>query len=282
MIRKSTIIAIIVVALLLLTSYLSKTEFPLPAENPEIGAVQTREIEGVIRLITPVPEEITLPAKISGEAPGTWFFEAQFPADVVDGSGAVIASGLATADGEWMTENYVPFTLVIKGAATERVEGKIIFRKSNPSGLEENDAQVSLPIFINPSVVVPEEVTDTVTLKVYFGVQGENDCSKVQYIERTIPKTAEVAKAALTELLRGPVEDPKLITNINPGTKLNGVIIRSGTAYADFDSGLNKDIGGSCRIAAIRAQITETLKAFPTIKNVVISVGGETEAILEP
>jgi len=282
MIRKSTIIAIIVVALLLIASYFVKPKFPLQTENPEISVVETREIGGVIRLITPVSEEITMPAVISGEAPGTWFFEAQFPVDVIDSSGAVIASGLATADGEWMTENYAPFTLVIKGAVAERAEGRIIFRKSNPSGLEENDAQVSLPIFINPSVVTPEEVTDISTLKIYFGIQGEDDCSKVQYIERTVPKTAEVAKAALTELLRGPVEDPKLITSINPDTKLNSVIIRNGTAYADFNSGLNKDIGGSCRVTAIRAQITETLKQFPTIKNVVISVNGETEAILEP
>jgi len=35
-------------------------------------------------------------------------------------------------------------------------------------------------------------------------------------------------------------------------------------------------------VTAIRAQITETLKQFPTVENVVISIDGRTEDILQP
>jgi len=41
-------------------------------------------------------------------------------------------------------------------------------------------------------------------------------------------------------------------------------------------------VAGSCRVGAIRAQIEETLKQFPTVQNVIISVNGNTENILEP
>ena len=278
MFKKSVIFAaVIIVALAAASYFLLKARENRPAEVAPGAPVA----EEPVRLTSPL-DETSLPLVIKGEARGYWFFEAQFPIEVVSDSGAVISTGIASADGEWMTENYVPFTAVIKGGVTERTRAKIILRRNNPSGLEENAGQVSVPIVIIP-YKAPEEAADTTTLKVYFSVEGEEDCSKVQYIERIIPKTQEVGKAAILELLKGPGgDDSKLFTSINPETKLNKVTIKNSVAYADFNSGLNKNIGGSCRVAAIRAQITETLKQFPTVKDVVISVNGKTAAILEP
>ena len=54
------------------------------------------------------------------------------------------------------------------------------------------------------------------------------------------------------------------------------------TAKVDFDETMEKGMGGSCRVSAIRAQITETLKQFSTVKDVIISVNGRTEDILQP
>ncbi|MBU3925210.1 GerMN domain-containing protein, partial [Patescibacteria group bacterium] len=56
----------------------------------------------------------------------------------------------------------------------------------------------------------------------------------------------------------------------------------NGIAKVDFDERLEFQAGGSCRVAAIRAEITETLKQFPTVNNVVISINGRTEDILQP
>jgi spore germination protein GerM len=42
------------------------------------------------------------------------------------------------------------------------------------------------------------------------------------------------------------------------------------------------EVGGSCRVSGIRNQIIQTLKQFPTIKNVVISVEGNSEEALQP
>lgn len=50
----------------------------------------------------------------------------------------------------------------------------------------------------------------------------------------------------------------------------------------DFDERLEFQVGGSCRVAAISAQIRETLKQFPQVKEVIISINGRTEDILQP
>jgi spore germination protein GerM len=72
-------------------------------------------------------------------------------------------------------------------------------------------------------------------------------------------------------------------TSINQGVKLQSLNIREdGTAFVDFDEQLQAGVGGSCKVSAIRAQITETLKQFPTVKNVIISINGRTEDILQP
>jgi spore germination protein GerM len=51
---------------------------------------------------------------------------------------------------------------------------------------------------------------------------------------------------------------------------------------ADFNERLEYQVGGSCRVSAIRAQISETLKQFPTIKDVIILINGRKEDVLQP
>src|SRR3989339_636030 len=64
----------------------------------------------LIRLDSPVPnEEISSPLVITGEARGTWFFEASFPVVLTGQNGLIIAEGFATAESEWMTEDFVRF-----------------------------------------------------------------------------------------------------------------------------------------------------------------------------
>lgn len=90
---------------------------------------------------------IASPLTVRGEAVGTWFFEASFPVYLVDWDGRIIGEGLATAAGDWMTPDYVPFTArieFVKPSYGER--GALILKKDNPSGLPEHDAAVEIPI----------------------------------------------------------------------------------------------------------------------------------------
>ena len=58
--------------------------------------------------------------------------------------------------------------------------------------------------------------------------------------------------------------------------------IKNKVAYVDFNSNLNKGVGGSCKVIAIKSQIENTLNNLPDIDSVVISVNGKTDGILEP
>lgn len=149
------------------------------------------------------------------------------------------------------------------------------FTEEIGNGLEKTDLIVS---------------PDLMTVKIFLSdprFVGEPyfDCSRTVAVERQVPKTQAVARAALTELLLGPTPEEKssgLFTNINPGVKIQNLTIENGTARVDFDQQLEFQMGGSCRVAAVRAQITETLKQFPTVDNVIISVDGRSEDILQP
>jgi hypothetical protein len=87
-------------------------------------------------------DTITSPVTITGEARGNWFFEASFPITIVNWDGLIIGEGFATAEGDWMTTEFVPFTATISyevASDTPYTRGAIILKKDNPSGLPEHD-----------------------------------------------------------------------------------------------------------------------------------------------
>jgi hypothetical protein len=97
---------------------------------------------------TPRPgDTISSPLTISGQARGFWFFEASFPYELQDSNGTMIAQGPVQATGEWMTEEFVPFTVDITfpSQPTDSM-GTLLLKKDNPSGLPENDDTLVIPV----------------------------------------------------------------------------------------------------------------------------------------
>ena len=93
----------------------------------------------LIRVYSPQPnQEVTSPLSITGEARGYWFFEAVFPVRLLDKNGNIIAQTPAQAQGEWMTENFVPFSAQITFTVSETQNGTLVLEKDNPSDLPEN------------------------------------------------------------------------------------------------------------------------------------------------
>jgi len=90
--------------------------------------------------------EITSPLKITGKARGSWYFEADFPIEIVNEEGRVLAETYATARGNWMTQEFVPFTAEVEFDIKGSEKGSIIFRRANASGLPENDRSYRLPV----------------------------------------------------------------------------------------------------------------------------------------
>jgi len=108
-----------------------------------------QEAEDMIRIDSPRPgERISSPLEITGEARGTWFFEASASVVLTDWDGLIIAEGPIEAQGDWMTEDFVPFSgtlTFIKPDFGER--GNLIIKGANPSGLPENDRAAEMVIF---------------------------------------------------------------------------------------------------------------------------------------
>jgi hypothetical protein len=130
------------------------TATPSVTAEPSLTAAPSKpEVLNLIKVISPKPgDQITSPLKITGEARGNWFFEASFPVVLTNWDGLIIAEGIATAKGEWMTTDFVPFEATLTyikpvGGEAFNNRGFLILKKDNPSGLSENDAALEIPIF---------------------------------------------------------------------------------------------------------------------------------------
>jgi hypothetical protein len=117
--------------LILLLAACTAQEAP-PQHNVVIGSPQPNEL-------------VTSPLTVTGEARGTWYFEASFPVKLLDEQGNVIVEHYAQAQSDWMTENFVPFESVLTFTTQARA-GTLVLMKDNPSGLPENDASVQVPV----------------------------------------------------------------------------------------------------------------------------------------
>jgi hypothetical protein len=244
-------------------------------------AISTRLLDDLIQVTTPLPnEEISSPVIIEGRARGFWFFEASFPVMLSDSKGNIIARGVAAAKADWMTEDFVPFSTELKFTPDYGKSGVVILRNDNPSDLQENNRQLTIPVFFSKQ--------ESIVVKVFFGntkLDPDFTGNKVFSSQRVIPKTQAIAKAALEELLKGPTVQEKnagFFTTINPDVKIQKLSIIDGIARVDFNSQIEFQVGGSARVGAIRAEITQTLMQFSTVKKVIISVDGRTEDILQP
>jgi hypothetical protein len=139
----------------------------------------------------------------------------------------------------------------------------------------------TVPSTIVP-VVVPTPAPTSLALKVFFGNQKGSpqtwQCNMVSSVTRTVANTSAVARAALTELLQGPHPADSatgFFTALNSGVTIKELTINNGVARVDFGQPLITAVGTStCLKDGARAQITETLKQFPTVRSVVISVNG--------
>ena len=101
----------------------------------------------LIRLDNPRPGQPTEnPVHLIGEARGYWYFEADFPVKVYDSNDNLLGVGVATAQEDWMSEDFVPFRSQIGYNTPQTETGYIILEKDNPSGLPENGDFLKVPI----------------------------------------------------------------------------------------------------------------------------------------
>lgn len=217
---------------------------------------------------------IGLPATISGQAR---VFESTVHIRIRNGNGTELVEVTTTANAPDAGQ-YGPFSAAVHYPAPTTQTGTVeVFNISAKDGSEIN------------KVIIPVRFATVAanTVKVYFTNTKEDPnriaCGTTLPVNRRVAETSAIATAAINQLLMGPTVNEAssgYTTNIPNTVQLRSLRIENGTAYADFNSALNA--GGSCRVAGIRSQITNTLKQFSTVTNVVISVNGNTTGVLQP
>ncbi len=101
----------------------------------------------LIQVDSPLPNAtVASPLTVTGRARGTWYFEASFPVKLLDGNGNQIVIEPAQAQSDWMTMDFVPFTVTLTFPTPATPTGMLVLMKDNPSGELQNDASVSIPV----------------------------------------------------------------------------------------------------------------------------------------
>lgn len=120
-----------------------------PNKEPVIEPTYKNASADMIQVELPYPGAVTgKEFRIIGKARGYWFFEASFPVELTTPDGQILGGGIATAEGEWMTEDFVNFTAEMQTPSAFIGPAILILKRDNPSGEPENDASVSFPITI--------------------------------------------------------------------------------------------------------------------------------------
>lgn len=229
-----------------------------------------------IRVFRPCPhQEVTMPVVIAGEAR---VFENAFSYRIRDADGSILLEGHDTANAPDIGF-FGPFTVSLSYPKPKGTTGTVeVFTYSAKDGSQIDT--VTIPVRFAAGI-------DSMQVDLYFPNANDDpdvtDCSRVRAVKRWIPRDARTARHALEELLRGPsILDigQGFTTSIPQGVTMQRLAIENGVAEADFSIAI--ETGGSCRVIAIRSQIARTLKQFPSVQSVVISVNGNAEEALQP
>jgi len=146
----------------------------------------------------------------------------------------------------------------------------------------------TIPSTANPTV---RPTGPTTQLKVYFAnlqKAGSSNCRQVFVIERSVPETVGVARAALNELFKGPTSEEKkqgYISLFSDETKsiLKSIKITEGVCYVDLEDirRIVPNASTSCGSAELLAEMETTLKQFPTIKKAIFAINGNPKTFYE-
>jgi len=218
---------------------------------------------------------IQSPFTLTGQARGTWYFEASFPVTLVDLAGNTIVKTFAQAKGEWMTEDFVPFSSVLNFDITTTTQQAIlILHNDNISGLSENDKEIRIPVTLSSSDISYRPVQ-----LFYYNPNLDKDISGnilctnkgLVGVERQIPITKTPIQDTIKLLLDGQLNSQEksqgIISEITKGLALQAASLNNDILTLTFS--MNGNIGGgSCHMGILWNQIEATAKQFPEVSEV--------------
>jgi hypothetical protein len=250
---------------------------PVPTSGN--GGTPTPVETDMVKVLSPLPNAtVASPLLVRGEARGNWYFEASFPVRLLDASGREIATGIATAQGDWMTTEFVPFEARLTFAAPPTSSGTLVLERSNPSGLPQNAGDVRVPVrFANTAAQ-----ERTVTLYYYNEARDRDAAGVVQCsrrglvaVNRNIPVTNTPIQDTIRLLLRGELTQAERSQGISTefpleGLTLTGANLSGNVLRLELNDPQNRTVGGSCRVGILFGQIEETAKQFDGVNSVEI------------
>ena len=150
--KKIIIFIIIIAASILVWSFVKDKNIDtniIEQEKPTPKITYKNSSANLIKVELPFPGAVVgKEFSVVGQARGYWFFEASFPVELLDKDGKVLATGIAQAQEEWMTEDFVRFKADLRVPLSYIGLAALVLHKDNPSGLPENDASMSFPITV--------------------------------------------------------------------------------------------------------------------------------------
>jgi hypothetical protein len=117
------------------------------------------DVADLITVTTPMEgDTVSSPLSVRGQARGSWYFEGDFPVRLEATDGTILEEMFATAQGEWMTEEFVPFELSLVFDAGSATSGQLVLLRDNPSDTREQDASLTIPLIF--TVTADEATTE--------------------------------------------------------------------------------------------------------------------------
>jgi len=157
------------------------------------------------------------------------------------------------------------------------VEGKLLDR--TPNGNQLNQVLKRQNINLETPVTASAEV---VPVTLYF--KGGSSTGSFSYfvpVTRMVPKTDNVIKTALEELIKGPAEHTGLVSLLPKDTKVLDVIQKDGEVLVNFSKEIEGYGGGIDVEQSIVNSVVLTVSSFPGVETVSIQVEGKAGALPE-
>jgi hypothetical protein len=127
------------------------TTTPETTPTPTLVSTSTSEVSSQIKNISvKVGQSIKSPLIVNGDARGSWYFEATFPIQLRDSNGKILVESYGTAQGEWMTTDFVPFEATLTFPTPTTPTGSLIIMNANPSGDDDKSLEVVIPVSFTP------------------------------------------------------------------------------------------------------------------------------------
>jgi len=122
-----------------------------PQQAPPEG--ETGAVAETLNVVVTTPASgarAASPLLVEGTAPGDWYFEAQFVAQLRGADGAILAEAPARAQEDWMTEAPVPYRAEFTFAVTQDTPATIVLQEDMPAD-NAHPREVTIPVVLAPA-----------------------------------------------------------------------------------------------------------------------------------